>query len=729
MRFLGALGFNQSPQEQYTTAEPQREVPKPTSVSHSYFEKKGEVNELKRSIKGLMDKPSISNDDMQEMLKKIIAIMTLGIDLSSLFTDVLMFSYTTDLISKKMIYLFIMNYAETNEDMAIMAINTFLKDCAAKDGKTRGLALRTLCSLRVPVALEYVKQQVLSLIDDRDPYVRKVAVLGCLKLYYLDNKFFEEQHLQDRLYNLIKDPNRNVVDSVIHALNEIMMEEGGMATNSKIIFYLMNRFEEFDNYGKQTILGLLIKYKPKNDDEIINFMNLLDESLKRNHIPLRMAIISVFVHFTIEHTVLFEQVVQRVAPILISIACMAEDEELYNVLYHVLIFTRCGYKQYFQKQYKLFFIKASDKNFNQRLKIEILVNLVNVDNIGAITEELVQYTGDKDSSFAKYAINGLGELIKKFPDTSVTILKVLLSFISMNKKDIIKQINTVLKDVLPYVEKLPRELTNVFETFYDDHKEEESVLTLLCIIGLIPDKIVNAPYILDSIIDALDERDSKYSIETALCLLNAVVRTFVLRPGETLPVLSKLYGLIFNDEKEFCNEVDLVERASFYYNMLQTNVEGLKEIFQHKPVVVENSYEAELKLKHEIKDYGLNDLRIIYKKSEELFIKKYEHFKNITQLDRKTRKETKADKNSQIDDEEDDDEEDEEDEAKEEHKEHINDEGFDNIKNKGGNNLLDLNDFVSTEYEDKMLVENDFVKYFELDESEFQEAWISDLHE
>jgi len=37
-----------------------------------------------------------------------------------------------------------------------MAINTFLKDCTHKDGKIRGLALRSLCSLRFAGAFEYL---------------------------------------------------------------------------------------------------------------------------------------------------------------------------------------------------------------------------------------------------------------------------------------------------------------------------------------------------------------------------------------------------------------------------------------------------------------------------------------------------------------------------------------------------------------------------------------------
>lgn len=35
----------------------------------------------------------------------------------------------------------------------------------------------------------------------------------------------------------------------INVLNEIMISEGGMAINNKIVLYLLNRFNEFDSYG------------------------------------------------------------------------------------------------------------------------------------------------------------------------------------------------------------------------------------------------------------------------------------------------------------------------------------------------------------------------------------------------------------------------------------------------------------------------------------------------
>jgi len=80
----------------------------------------------------------------------------------------------------------------------------------------------------------------------------------------------------------------------INVLNEIMVGEGGMAVNKKIILYLMNRFDDFDVYGKQTILGLLKNYTPQDKNELYNLMNLLEDNLRFNHIPLCLSIIQVY---------------------------------------------------------------------------------------------------------------------------------------------------------------------------------------------------------------------------------------------------------------------------------------------------------------------------------------------------------------------------------------------------------------------------------------------------
>ena len=90
------------------------------------------------------------------MIKKVIAYMTLGIDVSRLYPEMVKASRTDDLVMKKMIYLYISNHAERKPELAIMAINTFLKDIEHKNQRIRGLALRYLCSLRFAGANEYL---------------------------------------------------------------------------------------------------------------------------------------------------------------------------------------------------------------------------------------------------------------------------------------------------------------------------------------------------------------------------------------------------------------------------------------------------------------------------------------------------------------------------------------------------------------------------------------------
>lgn len=64
----------------------------------------------------------------RDVIKKVIAYMTLGIDVSRLYTEMIKASKTDDIVMKKMIYLYLTNYAEQNQELSILAINTFLMD-------------------------------------------------------------------------------------------------------------------------------------------------------------------------------------------------------------------------------------------------------------------------------------------------------------------------------------------------------------------------------------------------------------------------------------------------------------------------------------------------------------------------------------------------------------------------------------------------------------------------
>nr|XP_033703520.1 AP-2 complex subunit beta-like [Tursiops truncatus] len=83
--------------------------------------KKGEVFELKAELN------NEKKEKRKEAVKKVIAAMTVGKDVSCLFPDVVNCMQTDSLELKKLVYLYLMNYAKSQPDMAIMAVNSFVK--------------------------------------------------------------------------------------------------------------------------------------------------------------------------------------------------------------------------------------------------------------------------------------------------------------------------------------------------------------------------------------------------------------------------------------------------------------------------------------------------------------------------------------------------------------------------------------------------------------------------
>ena len=59
---------------------------------------------------------------------QVIAYMTVGIDVSRLFSDMILACNTRDLVVKKMVYLYLCAYAQSNPDLTLLAINTLQKD-------------------------------------------------------------------------------------------------------------------------------------------------------------------------------------------------------------------------------------------------------------------------------------------------------------------------------------------------------------------------------------------------------------------------------------------------------------------------------------------------------------------------------------------------------------------------------------------------------------------------
>lgn len=125
---------------------------------------RGELAELENALMNLQkhdkNKPELRLAKRQAF-QKMIGYVTIGMDMSSLMPKVISAANLSpdDLLLKKMMYLYLCTYAKANPELALMAVSQLQKDCKDTDPSVRGLALRSLCSLRVANLLEYVVGQ------------------------------------------------------------------------------------------------------------------------------------------------------------------------------------------------------------------------------------------------------------------------------------------------------------------------------------------------------------------------------------------------------------------------------------------------------------------------------------------------------------------------------------------------------------------------------------------
>jgi AP-4 complex subunit beta-1 len=144
-----------------------------------------------------------------------------------------------------------------------MAVNTFKKDCKHTSPKIRGLALRNLCSFRSSDYVNNTLPVIRELLNDFEPYVKKTAIMGLLKVFYVEPEtILTDDSLINSLSTLIKDSDPLVSVNAFLCLDEILVSEGGIPINMKMYLYLMRRLKEYNEWNQTCILDALYRYTP-----------------------------------------------------------------------------------------------------------------------------------------------------------------------------------------------------------------------------------------------------------------------------------------------------------------------------------------------------------------------------------------------------------------------------------------------------------------------------------
>ena len=101
---------------------------------------------------------------------------------------------------------------------------------------------------------------------DQIAYVRKIAVIGCLKIFYISPTQITQTDIIDKLYDMLRDRDPSVISNVVSVLNEILRNEGGMAINKSIVIHLLSKLKYLNEWSQSEILKLISKYTPEKED-------------------------------------------------------------------------------------------------------------------------------------------------------------------------------------------------------------------------------------------------------------------------------------------------------------------------------------------------------------------------------------------------------------------------------------------------------------------------------
>lgn len=586
---------------------------------------KGELAELKTQLRQLAGSRAPGVEDVKrELYKKVISYMTIGIDVSPLFSEMVMCSATSDVVLKKMCYLYVGNYARVHPDLALLTINFLQKDCQDEYPMIRGLALRSLCSLRVKNLVEYLVGPLRSGLKDTHGYVRTVAALGVLKLYHIAPNACTENDFPAMLKELmLRDLDPQVVANCLCALQEILTQEGNnieeaglekdFLISKPIIYNLLNRIKDFNEWAQCLVLELIAKYVPIDPNETFDIMNLLEDRLQHANSAVVLATIKVFLNLTMSMADVHQQVYERIKAPLMTLVSSGSSEQSYAVLCHLhLLVMRAPVL--FSSDYKHFYCRYSDPSYIKKLKLEMLTAVANENNTYEIVTELSEYAANVDVAIARESIRAVGKIALQQYDVNA-IVDRLLQFLEMEKDYVTAETLVLVKDLLRKYPQWSHDCIAVVGNVSSQYvQESKAKAALLWMLGEYAPDMPDAPYVLEGFVESWAEEDSP---EVRLELLTAVAKCFFKRPPETQKILGSALAAAISDAHQ-----DVHDRALFYYRLLQHGVETAERVINPPKQAV--SVFADMQ-SSEIKDRifdEFNSLAVVYQEPSYMFLDK-----------------------------------------------------------------------------------------------------------
>ncbi|CAD5120831.1 DgyrCDS9385 [Dimorphilus gyrociliatus] len=557
--------------------------------------KKGEIFELKAELN------CEKKDRKREAVKKVIASMTVGKDVSALFTDVVNCMQTDNLELKKLVYLYLMNYAKSQPDLAILAVNTFVKDCDDSNPLIRALAVRTMGCIRVDKITEYLCEPLRKCLKDEDPYVRKTAAVCVAKLHDINSQLVEDQGFLDMLKELVSDSNPMVVANAVAAICEILdvsdldSSHDTLRIDSHIINKLLTALNECTEWGQIFILDAISSYNPEDEREAGTICDRVIPRLAHANSAVVLSAIKVIMKLIDMLDTNSDQVsilIKKMSPPLVTLLS-ADSETQFVALRNINLIIQKRH-DVLKHEMKVFFVKYNDPIYVKLEKLDIMIRLTNQSNIAQVLAELKEYATEVDVDFVRKSVRAIGRCAIKVEVAAERCVSTLLELIQTKVNYVVQEAIVVIKDIF---RKYPNKYESIISTLcenLDTLDEPEARASMIWIIGEYAERIDNADELLEGFLEGFTDE----SVQVQLQLLTAIVKLFLKRPTETP---SELVQQVLSLATHESDNPDLRDRGYIYWRLLSSDPQAAKEVvLSEKPLISEETEMVEPSLLDEL---------------------------------------------------------------------------------------------------------------------------------
>jgi AP-1 complex subunit beta-1 len=591
-------------------------APKDQGGSDSRFfttQKKGELHELRTELH------STDRNVKRDAVKKVIASMTVGKDVSGLFTDVLNCAQTENIELKKLVYLYLINYAKSQPELTLLAVNTFVKDANDSNPLIRALAVRTMGCIRVDRITEYLCEPLGRALRDDDPYVRKTAAVCVAKLYDIAPELVQERGFIETLHDLISDSNPSVVANGVAALSEISETSGRdvMKISASVLQKLLAALNECTEWGQVFILDSLAKYVPGDAREAEGIIERVTPRLQHANSAVVMSAVKVILSYMDvmaagggANQESIRALTRKLAPPLVTLL-NSEPEIQYVALRNINLIVQKR-PSILENEIKVFFCKYNDPIYVKMEKLEIIIKLVSEKNIDQVLLELKEYATEVDVDFVRKAVSAIGRCAVKLERAAERCIGVLLELIQTKVNYVVQESVIVIKDIF---RRYPNRYESIIATLCDNLDtldEPQAKASMIWIIGEYAERIDNADELLDTFLETFEEEDPTVQLQ----LLTATVKCFLKNPEETQDMVQRVLDLATEES----DNPDLRDRGFIYWRLLSTDPEAAKlVVLGDKPVIEDDTFRLEPNLLNVLVGQ-IATLSSIYHKPPEAFV-------------------------------------------------------------------------------------------------------------